>query len=265
MKGSNPLNVLVIGDIVGRPGRQSFAKLFPLLQKEYSVDFCIVNGENSAAGSGLTPKVVSFLLESGADVITTGDHVWKNQAVYKIIDEEPRLLRPANYPDSAPGRGYNVFKLKNGTEIAIINLIGRVFMNAVDCPFKISTELVSKLSQQTPVIIVDMHAEATSEKIALGWHLDGKVSCIFGTHTHVQTADETILPNGTGFITDVGMTGPHKSVLGREIEPVLKRFITQVPSRFDVAENNLKVCGAVFKVDERTGKTLSVKRIQREV
>jgi len=259
------LNVLVIGDIVGRPGRQAFAKLFPVLKEEYSVDFCIVNGENSAAGSGFTPKVVSFLLESGADVITSGDHVWKNQAVFKIIDEEPRLLRPANYPDSAPGKGYSVFELKNGLKIAVINLVGRVFMNAVECPFKTSAGLVSKLSQQTPIIIIDMHAEATSEKIALGWYLDGKVSCIFGTHTHIQTADETILPKGTGFITDIGMTGPYKSVLGREVEPVLKRFITQIPARFDVAENDLKVCGALFEIDEETGKTLSVKRIQRKV
>ncbi|MDD5644811.1 MAG: TIGR00282 family metallophosphoesterase [bacterium] len=259
------INILTIGDVVGRPGRESFARVFPGLKKEYSVDFCIVNGENAAAGSGLTPKVTAFLLDAGADVVTTGDHIWKNKAVYEIIDREDRLLRPANYPDSAPGKGFGIYEVRPGIKIGVINLIGRVFMSTVECPFRTAADIAGKISEQTPVIMVDIHAEATSEKIALAWYMDGKISGIFGTHTHVQTADENIFPKGTGYITDVGMTGPFESVLGRDIQAVLKRFITQTPSVFGVAEKNLKVCGAVFRIDEKTGKTVSVKRIHKEV
>ncbi len=259
------INILAVGDVVGRPGRESFARVFPDLRKEYAVDFCIVNGENAAAGSGLTPKVVAFLLDAGADVITTGDHIWKNKAVYEIIDKEERLLRPANYPDSAPGRGFGVYDIGRGIKIGVMNLIGRVFMNTLECPFKMASNITEEISKQTHVIMVDIHAEATSEKIALAWYLDGKVTGIFGTHTHVQTADENIFPKGTGYITDVGMTGPFESVLGRDIQAVLKRFITQTPSVFAVAEKNLKVCGAVFRIDEKTGKTVNIKRIQKEV
>ncbi|NQT95193.1 MAG: YmdB family metallophosphoesterase, partial [Candidatus Omnitrophica bacterium] len=200
------MKVLLIGDITGSPGRKILKEKLSSICKEEKIDFTIANGENSAGGSGVTPSVADELFSFGIDVITSGDHIWKKKEVVELIGAEKRLLRPANYPDDAPGFGYGVFDTKGGAKIGVINLIGRVFMQATDCPFKKALGCVKEIEKQTNIIFVDIHAEATSEKVAMGWHLDGKVSCVFGTHTHVQTADEKILPKGTAYITDVGMT-----------------------------------------------------------
>lgn len=255
------MKILIIGDIVGEPGRNMIREFIPSLKKEKEVDFIIANGENSAGGSGITSKITQELLAYGVDVITTGDHIWKRKEVLQIIDQEAGLLRPANYPEGVPGKGSVVITTINNIKIGVINLIGRVFMKPLECPFRIAEQLVEKISKSTKNIIVDLHAEATSEKIALGYFLDGKVSAVIGTHTHVQTADEKILPKGTAYITDIGMTGSANSVLGREVEPVIKRFLTGLPVHFDIAEENPILSGVILEINPKTGQAIKIQRI----
>ena len=259
------MNILFIGDIVGSPGRQAIKELLPVLKKEYSLNLTIANAENAAGGSGITPAVAQELFDAGVDALTSGDHIWKNKGIFEIIDKEERILRPVNFPLGVPGRGWAVFKTRDNIKIGVINVQGRVFMEAIECPFRTSRQAQEALSKETNIIIVDIHAEATSEKVALGWYLDGKVSAVLGTHTHIQTADERILPGGCAYITDVGMTGPFDSVIGRRVEDVLARFITCVPIRFEVAKENVQLQGVVLDIDEHTGKARSVTRIQRKI
>jgi len=259
------MRILFIGDIVGEPGRRAIKELVPKLTKKYGLEFVIGNGENVAGGSGVTPALAEELFKNGIDVITSGDHIWKRKEILDMISSDRRLLRPANYPTGAPGSGSTVVQSKNGTNVGVINLIGRVFMQALECPFRVSKEEVDRLKNRTNIIIVDIHAEATSEKIALGWYLDGLVSAIIGTHTHVQTADEKILPNGTAFISDAGMTGPFDSVIGRKKEQILTRFITQMPARFEMAEDDIQLHGVILDIDEKTGRANSIKRIQEKL
>jgi len=258
------MKILFIGDIVGKPGRDAIKELLPGLKKEFSLNFVIGNAENAAGGSGITASVAKDLFDAGVSVLTSGDHIWKKREIFEIINSESRILRPANFPPGTPGAGFGVFK-NNNALIGVINIVGRVFMDALECPFRTVMQAQEALAKQTKIIIVDIHAEATSEKVALGWYLDGKVSAVLGTHTHIQTADEKVLPNGTAYITDVGMTGPCDSVIGRKIEDVLERFITCVPTRFEVAENNVQVQGVVVDIDENTGKAKSITRLQRKV
>jgi 2',3'-cyclic-nucleotide 2'-phosphodiesterase len=256
------LNILAIGDIVGQPGRKILEKKLKNFIKEQNIDFCIANAENAAGGSGITVNIAKKLFSYNVDAITMGDHVWKRKEIYDSLQSEQRLLRPANYSPLAHGRGYVAIKAKEGYFIGIINLLGRIFMKPVDCPFRAADAAIEELSKLTNIIIVDMHAEATSEKIAMGWYLDGRVSAVVGTHTHVQTSDEKILPKGTGYITDLGMTGPHKSILGRDVDRVLKSIVTQVPTRYDIAENDLHIEGAVITVNKETGKAEGIKRVK---
>ncbi len=256
--------ILCIGDIVGKPGRKAIQQKISDFREEEGIDFVIANGENSASGSGITPKLMSQLLNAGVDVITTGDHIFKNKEVMSCI-EDPRLLRPNNYVADASGNGYGIFKMGDDTTIAVINLSGRVFMDPCECPFSDVEKVLAELNGKTNIIIVDMHAEATSEKIAMGWYLDGRVSGIFGTHTHIQTADERVLPSGTAYITDVGMTGPYESILGRKIENVLHKFTTNMPSRFDVASGDVRICGVMIMVDDSNGHARSIERVSIKI
>jgi hypothetical protein len=259
------MKILFIGDIVGSPGRRAVNQLLPGLKEEHSLDFVIANAENASGGSGIIPKVADELFASGVDVLTSGDHIWRRKEIFELISREKRILRPINFPAMAPGKGSEIFKSKSGQKIGVINVNGRVFMDPLDCPFKITLAAQKELVQETKIIIVDIHAEATSEKIALGWYLDGKVSAVLGTHTHIQTADERILPQGTAYLTDAGMCGPYDSVIGRKVENVLERFITGLPVKFEVAESNIQLHGAVLDIDEKTGKARSIERIQRKL
>lgn len=258
------ITILMCGDVVGKPGRTAVRELLPVLKKRHSVDFVIANAENAAGGSGLTPDTVNELISAGVHVLTSGDHVWRNKAVHEIIGREERLLRPANYPLTAPGHGGVVISLESGVRIGVINVLGRVFMKPAECPFAAAREC-DAIEKETPIIVVDVHAEATSEKIALGRYLDGKVSAVLGTHTHVQTADEQIFPGGTAFITDIGMTGPSVSVLGREIGPVVRHFLTQMPERFNVAGEGVEFQGVVIRVDESTGRAVGIERVKQSI
>ncbi|HEO63784.1 MAG TPA: TIGR00282 family metallophosphoesterase [Candidatus Omnitrophica bacterium] len=258
------MKVLFIGDIVGSPGRKIIKDELAYLRKQESVDFAVANAENAASGSGLTAGITEELLSYHLDCLTTGDHIWAKKDVLNIIDKEPRLLRPANYPDGVPGSGSVILPAASGVKVAVLNLQGRVFMNAIECPFKAGLQEIEILKKETNLIIVDIHAEATSEKQALGLWLDGKVSAVLGTHTHVQTADERVLPGGTAFISDVGMTGPFESVLGRNIDSVLRRFLTSIPVRMEVAESDLRIEGVVIDIDKDTGKALSIKRLEHK-
>ncbi|MFH0935851.1 MAG: TIGR00282 family metallophosphoesterase [Candidatus Omnitrophota bacterium] len=259
------MKILFIGDIVGSPGREAVRKLLPVLQNEHNLDFVVANAENVAGGSGITRSVADELFGYGVDVLTSGDHIWKKREIFDFIEEERRILRPVNFPPGAPGYGYAVFSLKNGLKAGVINVNGRVFMEPLECPFRTTRQAQEALSSQVKVIIVDMHAEATSEKIALGWYLDGRVSAVIGTHTHVQTADERILPAGTAYLTDAGMAGPFDSVIGRKIEDVLARFLSCIPHRFEVAQDNIQLQGALLDIDEKTGKANSIVRIQKKL
>ena len=259
------MKILFIGDIVGSPGREAIKKLVVPLKQELGIDFVIANAENASGGSGITARVAAELFASGADVLTSGDHIWKKPEIFELINQEARILRPLNFPSGAPGRGASVFIARNGVKVGVININGRVFMEALECPFKAALGAAEEMAAETKIIIVDIHAEATSEKIALGWYLDGKVSAIFGTHTHIQTADEKILPQGTAYITDVGMTGPYDSVIGRRVEDVLTRFLSSIPVRFQVAEGNIQLHGALVEIDEATGKAHSILRIQKKI
>jgi len=256
------MKILFIGDIVGRPGRKAVKEIVPDLIEKKGLDFVIANGENAAGGSGLTPSITEELLSYGIDLLTSGDHIWKKREIIDYIAVSKNLLRPLNYPKETPGRGSAVIKSKKGYTIGVINIAGRVFMSPLECPFKTAEEEIKNLKKKTSVIIVDIHAEATSEKIALGWHLDGKVSALLGTHTHVQTADEKILPLGTAYITDVGMTGPFDGVIGRKKEQILTRFITEMPARFEMAEGDVRLNGVIIDIDEKTGLAESIKRVE---
>jgi len=259
--GASTVKVVLLGDIVGKPGRRIIADKLPALKTDLEAEFCIANCENAAGGSGVTPEIVEELLRAGADVLTSGDHVWKRKEIIPYFAENPRILRPANYGDAAAGAGAGVFDLPGGEKIGVLNLVGRVFMNPADCPFKAADEEINRIKTQTNIIFVDMHCEATSEKVAMGWYLDGRVSAVFGTHTHVQTADERILPNGTAYITDLGMTGPCDSILGRRKDRVLQAILTQMPTAFDVAKGDVRMCGAVVTVDRKTGLALEIERL----
>jgi metallophosphoesterase (TIGR00282 family) len=259
------MNILFIGDVVGSPGREAIKKLLPGLKKEYALDFVIANAENAAGGSGITSKVSQELFDSGVSALTSGDHIWKKSEIFELIAKEERILRPINFPAGAPGSGVGIFKADNGIPIGVINVQGRVFMEALESPFTTVSAAVEQISKNVKIIVVDIHAEATSEKVALGWYLDGRVSAVLGTHTHIQTADEKILPKGTAYITDAGMTGPYDSVIGRKVENVLAKFITSVPVRFEVALENIQLHGVVLDIDENTGKALSIVRIQKKL
>jgi metallophosphoesterase (TIGR00282 family) len=259
------MKVFFAGDIVGRPGRTAIENLYPAIKVKYDIDVFIANAENAAGGSGITPDIARQLHSAGIDVLTSGDHIWKEKAILDYIGGDSYLLKPANMPKETPGALSAVFTAKNGDKVGVICLLGRTFMSPVDCPFKTAEYLVERIRSETPVIIIDFHAEATSEKQALGRFLDGRVSAVIGTHTHVQTADETILPNGTAYITDTGMTGPFESIIGREIQPVLHRFITQMPAFFKVATNDIRITGVVITIDPKTGKAESIQRIQHKL
>jgi metallophosphoesterase (TIGR00282 family) len=256
------MNILFIGDIVGQPGRAAVATAVPRLRQEHHVDFVIANGENAAHGAGLTESIAHALLSSGIDVITTGDHVWDQKGFEKSIELESRVVRPLNYAPGTPGRGSVVVPAGNGVAVGVINVVGRVFMPACECPFRAAQTEVARLRMQTSVIIVDVHAEATSEKIAMGRFLDGQVSFVVGTHTHVQTADEQILPKGTAYITDAGMCGPADSVLGRDVEAVIRRFVSGMPQRLEVAGGDVLLCGVLVDVNEETGRARKIERVR---
>ncbi|HNV85740.1 MAG TPA: TIGR00282 family metallophosphoesterase [Candidatus Omnitrophota bacterium] len=259
------IKILALGDTVGEPGRMACKILVPRFVEE-GVDFVLVNGENLAGGSGITESTARELLNHGIDVITTGDHFFDKREAYDYLSREPRILRPLNYPAQALGHGSVVLETRKKKKIGVINLMGQVFMIPHgDSPFLKAQEEIRKMREETKVILVDIHAEATSEKIAMGWFLDGKVSAVFGSHTHVQTADERILPHGTAYITDMGMTGPHYSVLGRDIDSILNRFMTQMPARFSVASEDVRLCGVIFDVDPETGKAVQIKRIHERL
>ncbi len=260
------MKVLFIGDVVGRLGRAVTRELLPRLRDEHKLDVVIVNGENAAAGIGITKKICDEFISYGIDVITTGNHIWDKKEMLEDINNCPVLIRPANYPEGVPGVGYKMFQTKGGVKYAVVNLIGRVFMPAVDDPFKKADEIIGKLRSGTHVIIVDMHGEATSEKNALAWYLDGRVSSVIGTHTHIQTADERILPQGTSFITDAGMVGAFNSIIGVKKDMIIKRFLTSLPERFEPELEGPGVFnGLVLDIDDKTGKTKEVKRIYKVV
>jgi metallophosphoesterase (TIGR00282 family) len=254
------MNILFIGDIVGAPGRRVVEELLPRVVDHYFIDLVVANGENASGGIGITPQVADQLLNGGVDVLTSGNHIWKHKEILPYLEDTDRLLRPANYPPETPGRGLAMVETAAGEAAAIINLEGRVFMNALECPFRTVDLLLETLAPEVKVILVDMHAEATSEKQAMGWHLDGRVSAVVGTHTHVQTADERVLPGGAGYITDAGMTGPVDSVIGMKREIILERFLTQRPQPFKVATQNMQLQGVVLKID-RQGRCREVMRV----
>jgi len=259
------MKILFLGDIVGNGGRAAVKAFLPGLMDEYGCDFCIVNGENSAGGSGLTGRCVQELMEAGVHVITTGDHIWDQREFAGELPRLPQVLRPANAPAAQPGRGHDVFEAPGGGKVGVICLLGRTFVNATaDCPFAAADRIVAEIRQQTPVIVVDMHAEATSEKIAMGRYLDGRVSAVLGTHTHVPTADQQIFPGGTAFQCDVGMVGSRESILGRDIEPVLQRFTTGMPTRFTVNNRQIRLHGTVVTVAD-DGRARGIQRVLRDM
>lgn len=258
------MNILCIGDVVGKVGRKALIELLPSLKEEFSIDFTIVNAENAAGGSGITPRIAKHLFREGCDILTLGDHVWDRPELVEYLNVEQNILRPANLPDESPGKGWVAFRLSGDKKVCVINLLGHVFMRYnVDCPFRSLQRIVDEIRSETNFIIVDFHAEATSEKIALGFFMDGKVSAVLGTHTHVQTADEKVLPKGTAYITDLGMTGPHDSVIGQDKEKIIQRFLTSIPARFEVAKGDVWLHGAVIELDDKTGLARNIIRIQR--
>ncbi|KGX93101.1 hypothetical protein N781_11835 [Pontibacillus halophilus JSM 076056 = DSM 19796] len=255
------MKLLFVGDIVGSPGRDMVQEYVPRLKKKYNPHFTIINGENAASGKGITQKIYRELLESGAQAITLGNHAWDKREIFDFIDDAPLMVRPANFPEDTPGQGITYIK-DGGIELAVINLQGRTFLPPLEDPFRVADELVEEAKKRTPHIFVDFHAEATSEKQALAWYLDGRVSAVVGTHTHVQTADNRVLPGGTGFITDVGMTGPYDGILGTDREAVLKKFLTQLPVRFEIPKKGRTQLSAVMiDVDKASGKATKVERI----
>jgi len=255
------MRILFIGDIVGKPGRELLRKGLRPLVDHWGVEFVIANVENAAAGFGITKDIGDAIRDWGVEVMTSGNHIWDKKEVLEYIPTEPRLLRPANYPAGVPGRGSYVAQTGDGRAVGVINAMGRVFMLSIDDPFQIVLREIEAMRARTKIIVVDFHAEATSEKIAMGWHLDGKVTLVVGTHTHVQTADERILPNGTAYLTDAGMTGPHDSIIGMEREPALARFLNGMPSRFEPATGNPRLNGVIVDADDKTGRAVGVRRI----
>ena len=256
------MRILFIGDIVGKPGRRALEGLLGKVISEHAVDFTIANGENAAGGMGVTPAIGTEILNLGVDVLTSGNHVWAKKEILPFLDVERRLLRPSNYPEGVPGKGRGVFESGKGFKIGVLNLEGRVFMKNLDCPFRVAEREIEVLRGETKIIIVDFHAEATSEKMAMGWFLDGKVSMLVGTHTHIQTSDEKILEEGTAYITDAGMTGPTTSVIGVRREVAIHRFLTQIPWKYDVATEGIELQGVVVDVDSQTGKASRIERIK---
>lgn len=254
------ISVLFVGDIIGNPGLEFTQTFLPSIIQKYKPDLVIANGENISDGKGCTEKEAKILFDLGVKVITGGNHTWDKHQSQEYLKQDNRSLRPLNYPKGTHGNGYIVVEVKN-TKVAVVNLQGRTFMAAIDCPFRTAEWVISKLKNETKIIIIDFHAEATAEKMALANFLDGKVSCIIGTHTHIQTSDERILPNGTGYITDVGMTGPYDSVIGMKTQAAINRFLYQTPQKYETAKDEVHLAAIFFKVDIQTGKTLSIERI----
>jgi metallophosphoesterase (TIGR00282 family) len=255
------VKLLFIGDIVGEPGRRAVKQLVPQLRQRHGIDAVIANGENSAGGSGITPKTAEEIFSAGVDIITSGDHLWDQKEVIGLLENEKRFLRPLNYPPGTPGQGSVIVELSGKPTFAVLNLQGRTFMPVLENPFLLARAEVERLRPVTKIIFVDLHAEATSEKISLARMLDGQVSAVVGTHTHVQTADEQIFPGGMAYLTDAGFTGPHESVLGREIEPVIKRFLTSQPQRFEVAKDRILLQGVVVEINDANGKAVKIQRV----
>jgi len=259
------VKILFIGDIVGSPGRRAVKELLPLLRHQHGLDVIIANGENSAGGNGITPDLAAELFGYGVDALTTGDHLWDQKEVLELLQNEPRFLRPLNYPPGTPGQGSTILKIRDLPPVAVMNAQGRTFMPPLENPFLLALDEAKWLRQHTNLIFVDFHAEATSEKIAFARMLDGQVSAVVGTHTHVQTADEQLFPGGTAYLTDAGFTGPHESVLGRDIQPVLLRFRTAMPQRFEVARNDVKLQGAIIEMDNASGKAVNIQRVSENL
>ncbi len=252
--------VLVVGDIIGQPGRKAVHEVLPQLRRQYRLDMVIVNAENAAGGFGLTPAIAQELIETGVHVLTSGNHIWAQKDIIPNLDGDMMILRPLNYPPGVPGRGYLITGLT-----MVVNLMGRTFMNDIDCPFRAMDKLLGEIEDRPPVVIVDFHAEATSEKMAMGWYLDGRVSAVLGTHTHVGTIDAQILPQGTAYVTDIGMTGPADSIIGDDVESVLKRFLTGVPHRLSVGKGKPILNAVLVEVDENSGRAISIERICRQL
>jgi metallophosphoesterase (TIGR00282 family) len=259
------MRILCIGDIVGKPGRQALRKLLPALIERHAIDLVIANAENASGGMGLTPEMATQILSLPVDLLTGGNHLWKFKSLLPMLDREPRILRPLNYPEGTPGRGYEIVETSSKIPVGVISVMGRAFMDPVLCPFEAARRAADELRKRTPVILVEIHAEATSEKRALGWFLDGRVSAVYGTHTHVATADNEILPKGTAYITDIGMTGPHGSVIGMRTEDMIQRFVSMRPAPFNVAKNDPRLCGVLFDIDAENGKALAVQRLQEKM
>jgi metallophosphoesterase (TIGR00282 family) len=257
-----PLRLLLIGDIVGKPGYRFVERVLPGLRRRERLDLVIANAENAAAGAGLTPKIHQRLLEAGVDCITMGDHIYRRAEINPVLEREPNIVKPANYPPEAPGRDWAVVSAADGTQTAVFSLLGRVFMKPVDCPWKTAERVLAELPPDVRVIVLDFHAEATSDKQLMGRYLDGRVSAVLGTHTHVATADEQILPRGTAFQCDVGMTGPHDSILGREIHQVMETTLTFRPTIFHVAEKDVRLHGSIVEIDPETGRAISIRRLE---
>lgn len=255
------LRILFIGDVVGRPGRKALKEYLPLLKAQQDYDFILANGENAAGGIGLTPETAEEIFQTGVHCLTGGNHTFEKKEIYPLLEQDPRLLRPANYPPSAPGRGWNIYPLASGVKIGVINLMGRTFMPPLDDPFRTALELLHRLKEETPIIVIDFHAEATSEKQAIGWFLSGQVSAVIGTHTHVQTADERLLGGTTGYITDVGMTGPWESILGVKKEQIIDRFLSCLPVRFEVAKGPIWFSAVELEIDPSSGRCTHIRRI----
>jgi metallophosphoesterase (TIGR00282 family) len=259
------MKVLFIGDITGEPGRRAVKLCVPVLRATHNLAYVVANGENSAGGAGITVATAREILDAGVDIITTGDHVWDHKEVYGLLESEPRVLRPANYPSGVVGQGNGIARQAGQTPLAVLNLQGRTFMPALNNPFETAVQEIGRLRATTPAILVDFHAEATSEKIALSWYLDGRVSAVIGTHTHVQTADERILPRGTACLSDAGFTGGHDGVLGRDRDPVIQRFLTLTPQKFGVCDRNVQLNGCVVEIDDATGRAQTILRISERI
>src|SRR5919197_4705090 len=255
------MNIVMVGDGYGEPGRTAIAKLLPRLRQEHAIDFCVVNVENSAGGFGVTPAMCRQFLEQGADVMTSGNPIWDKKEIVEYITKENLLLRPANFPAGTPGVGYVTVKAVPH-RVAVLNLMGRIFMSAIDCPFRKADEILPQVHKETPIVLVDMHCEATSESLAMGWYLDGRASAVVGTHRHVQTADERVLPGGTAYITDLGMTGPTEGVIGVDRDIILQRFLTQMPVRFEPAKGPAALHGVVIVVDPESGRASDIQRLR---
>lgn len=254
------MKILFVGDVVGRGGRNVLKEMLPEVKQQHNIDFTIVNVENAAAGFGITPNLAEEILKLGVDVMTSGNHIWDRREIYDYLNSQPKLLRPGNYPPGTPGSYRSVSFCHSGVPVAVLNLQGRVFMPLTDCPFRFMDEELEYLSESAKVILVDFHAEATSEKVAFGWYLDGRVSVVVGTHTHIPTADARVLPGGTAYVTDVGMTGSYDSVIGMKVEGSLSRFLTGLNSRFEPATNCPRFCSVIIDVDEQTGRSRSIER-----